>query len=113
MPVKVRVYAGLDYKSRLAVQAVREASVILATAYSVPVDVEILEFPVGDDESGALGLPEVWVGGRLMSRGEPPSISSIVDAVFGELEKGLAGAPGALPLPPLADEEGENSLLSV
>ncbi len=112
MPVKVRVYAGFDYKSRLAVDAVREAAVILAAEYAVKVDVEVLEFPFGDDESGELGLPEVWVGDRLVARGEPPSIAAIVDAAFKELERGLAGSVG-IPLPPLANEEGENGLLSV
>lgn len=109
--MKIRVYAGFDYKSRLAVNAVREAAVILAAEYAVKVDVEILEFPFGDGESGELGLPEVWVGDRIIARGEAPSIAAIVDAAFNGLEKDFSET--GLQLPPLANKEGEESLLSV
>ena len=111
MPVRITVYAGFDSASRMAVRVVREASVILAVEYSLPVEVEVVELPFTDEDAVAAGLPEVWVNGRMVSSGSVPSMSSIIDEAFRSIQESL-GVPGGLGFP-LAYEEGEKGLLGV
>ncbi len=111
MPVKITVYAGFDSLSRMAVRVAREASLILAAEYSLPVEVEVVELPFTDEDASAAGLPEVWVDGKLVSRGSIPSLTDIVDEAFKSIQESL-GVPGSLGFP-LAYEEGEKGLLGV
>lgn len=67
----------------------------MASAYGISVDVDVLELPVGETDSEAESLPVVYVGDKLLARGEVPAISKLVEGVFEVLEE-------SLPLPKLS-----------
>lgn len=109
MPVEIIVYAGFDWRSRLAVEAARQASLVLVSTYGIEAPVDVVELPYGDLDAGEAGLPEVRVEGKIVARGRVPHIDEILDAAFEVLEERFPGAWKAL----LWDEEGEKGLLGV
>jgi hypothetical protein len=108
------VHGGFDWASSVTIRKVKEAVVILASKYSIDISFDQVIIPIGEDEAGQLGLPEVVVvyngRRRTVSQGRVPGTDEIVDAVFELMEEEL----GPL-LPPLrlGDEKAEEGLLSV
>lgn len=99
--LKITVYAGFDWRSRLAVKVAREAAVHISRTYAIPVEVEVLELPVGDMDDDA-EVPVVIVGGREVSKGEVPSLVDIVDEAFKGIEEELGPLGIPVPVPGLA-----------
>ncbi|MCE4604557.1 MAG: arsenic metallochaperone ArsD family protein [Aeropyrum sp.] len=99
---EITVYAGIDWRGRLAAAVAREAASILAREYSVSVDVDILEIPVDGVEAERRGLPLVIVDGVVIAEGRVPSIEEIVDEVFKSIE--LASSIGPAGFPVFEDE---------
>ena len=85
--VKITVYAGFDWRSRLAVRVAREAGLYISRTYGIPIEVEVIELPLGDLDASSEGVPVVIVGGHEVSAGDVPSIVDIVDTIFNSLEE--------------------------
>jgi len=96
----ITVYTSVDWKSRLAEKAAREAARILGVEYGITVDVIVVEVPVDSGEAEELGLPTVIVGSRVLSQGQIPFISDLVDAVFDEIGEKVGVTGVGLPLFP-------------
>ncbi|MEB3773808.1 MAG: hypothetical protein GSR86_02625 [Desulfurococcales archaeon] len=96
--LKITVYAGYDWRSRLAVRVVREAGVYIAGTYGIPVDVEVVEVPVGDVDAESSGVPTVILEGRRVSSGSVPSLVDIVDEAFRLIEEEVAPPGSATPI---------------
>jgi len=98
MPVTIKVYASLDPEGRLAQRVAKDAVLALASSYGIDVGLEVMEVPVGGDEARSHGLPRVTVErgdlAVVVSEGMPPSLSSLVDAVFRVIESGVPLAYG-------------------
>ncbi len=110
MTLKIRVYAGFDWRSRSAVKIVKEASLILATHYGIHVSVDVIELPYNDLEASSAGLPQVVVEGKTLTRGKIPHLDEILDKCFDILEERFE-SPWYLV--PLGDKKREESLLRV
>ena len=91
---RIVVYASLDYEGRMAIRVAKDAAVILAREYGVPVDVEIVEVPASGEEARAHGLPIVYIDGRRISEGVVPAISDLVDEVFKSISEGVESLYG-------------------
>ena len=98
--VTITVYSGVDWKSRMAEKAAREAARLLGAEYGIEVDVVVLEVPVDSEGAEEMGLPTVFVGSRLLSQGAIPFISDLVDAVFEEIKEEIGVEIVGLPLFP-------------
>ncbi len=99
--VEVTVYRGLGVEGLLAERVVKHAAFILASSYSLPVDIVVIEIPADSVEARERGLPTVIVGGRVVVEGRVPGVSEVVDAVFeviGEKYETLLSLNG-FPLP--------------
>ncbi len=98
MPVTIRVHASLDAEGRITQRVVKDAALALASGYGIEVSVEVLEVPVAGEEAREHGLPRVIVEAEgaslVVSEGHPPSMSSVVDAVFGVIESSVPLAYG-------------------
>jgi hypothetical protein len=110
MTIKIRVYAGFDWRSRAAVKVVKEASLILTSHYGIHVLLDVIELPYNDLEAFSAGLPQVLVENKTIVRGRIPHIDEILDACFDVLEERFE-RPWYLV--PLGNEEREKSFLSV
>ena len=99
--LRITVYAGFDWRSRLTVKVVREAAVHISRTYAIPVEVEVLELPVGDMDDDA-EVPVVLVGGREVSRGDVPSMVDIVDEAFKGIAEELGPLGLSIPVPGVA-----------
>ena len=91
---RIVVYASLDYEGRMAVRVAKDAAVILAREYGVPVDVEIVEVPVSGEEARSHGLPTVYVNSRKITEGVVPALSDLVDEVFKSISEGVESLYG-------------------
>ena len=80
--VVITVYSGVDYESRAAERACREAQSILVREYGLPVEVINVPVPVPSEDAPSHGVPLVLVDGRPIAKGRAPLISDIVEAVF-------------------------------
>ncbi len=87
--LEVKAYIGMDYISRLTERVLREFQLYVAEVYGMKVNVDIVELPVVSDESEGV-IPLVIVEGRIVSSGEPPSLSELVDEIFKSIEMKLA-----------------------
>ncbi len=100
--LKITVYAGFDWRSRLAVRVAREAAMHIARTYGIPVEVEVLELPVGDIDADEEGVPVVIVGGREVSAGGVPSLVDIVDEAFRIIADEVSAVGLPVPVPGVA-----------
>ncbi len=80
--VVITVYSGVDYESRAAERACREAQSILAREYGLPVEVISVPVPVPSEDAPSHGVPLVLVDGKPVAKGKAPLISDVVEAVF-------------------------------
>ncbi|MEB3780444.1 MAG: hypothetical protein GSR85_09510 [Desulfurococcales archaeon] len=87
--LKISIYAGFDWRSRLSAKVAREAAIIIAKTYGIPVEVEVIDVPVGDIDAEEHGIPLVLVNERQVSSGSIPSIVSLIDSAFEEIEREL------------------------
>jgi len=85
--ITITVYAGLDEASRLAEKIVKEVQVFLAKEYGIPVEIAVIEVPVPGDEAAEAGLPTVLVEDKVVSSGEAPLATDVVDAVFDKIRE--------------------------
>jgi len=85
--VPITVYSSVDWRSRLAEKAAKEAARILGVEYGIEVDVVIVEVPVDSSEAVEIGLPTVIVGSRVLAQGQIPFVSDLIDAVFEEIRE--------------------------
>ncbi|MEN2999651.1 MAG: hypothetical protein ABDH61_03665 [Acidilobaceae archaeon] len=78
--MKLTAYLGSDWRSRLAERVLKDLSVYLVSNYGIGVELDLIELPIGDlDEEE---LPIIILEGETVSRGEVPSMSSLVELVF-------------------------------
>jgi hypothetical protein len=110
MTLRIRVYAGFDWRSKSATKIVKEASLILASHYGIHVNVDVIELPYNDLEASSAGLPQVVIEGRTVVRGRIPHIDEVIDACFDVLEERFE-KPWYLV--PLGHKEREKGLLGV
>ncbi len=103
--IYVTAYVGLDHLSRITERVVREVQVFLAAEYGIPVEVNIVEVPLSGEEAWDSGVPAVLVEDKVVSSGDAPLVSDIVDAVFDKIreEHGILGA--GLPIIPGLEAE--------
>ncbi len=94
--VKICAYLGVDWKSRLTLRVLRDLQFYMAHYYGLKVIVDTIEVPVGDSDNIEL-IPLVIIDGDVVSRGEVPSMSTLVDIIFDKLslkiEKTILGFP--------------------
>jgi len=82
--MKVKAYLGIDSMSRLTERVLREFQAYMANVYGVKVDIDVVELPLGEGEDSE--IPLVMVDGRVVSSGEPPSLSRLVEEFFNTIE---------------------------
>ena len=87
--LKISIYAGFDWRSRLSTKVAKEAAIIITRTYGIPVEIDIVEVPVGDMDAEENGIPLVFVNGRQVSSGGVPSIVGLIDSAFEEIEREL------------------------
>ncbi len=90
--VTITVYLGFDWESRIAWRVVKDVQVLLVREYGIPVELDIVEVPVGDvDEERQ--VPTIIVDGKPISSGKVPSMSALIEAVFDAIaeEVGVKG----------------------
>ncbi|MCS7106926.1 MAG: hypothetical protein NZ902_02345 [Acidilobaceae archaeon] len=82
--MKLTAYVGSDWRSRLAERVLKDLAVYLASNYGIGVELELIELPIGDlDEEE---LPIIILEGETVSRGEVPSMSSLMELIFEKIE---------------------------
>lgn len=77
-------------KSEITRRVLKDFQILMASTYGLPLEVDIVELPVGETDSEARELPIVYIEGRLVARGDIPSLADLVEAVFKLLEDTLA-----------------------
>ncbi|MCE4610456.1 MAG: hypothetical protein F7B17_00605 [Desulfurococcales archaeon] len=101
--IEITVYRGVDVDGIIAERVARMASLVVATAYGIPVDVNVVEIPADSVESREKGLPVVIVNGEVVSEGRVPAVSDLVDAIFHVIGS-RAGVPMAYGFPLVSEE---------
>ncbi|MDM7275968.1 MAG: hypothetical protein P3X22_007660 [Thermoprotei archaeon] len=95
--LEVKVYLGIDWKSRLAQEILSEVERILASNYGFNVEINVMELPLGDTDPEAENMPIIVVNNRTVVRGRIPSAQELLDALFealsSEVGETLLGFP--------------------
>ena len=86
--LKVKAYVGVDHAGTLTKRVLREFQLYVAEVYGIKVDVDVIELPLVEEEGEGV-IPLVIVNDRIVSKGEPPSLSRLLDEVFQSIEMGL------------------------
>ncbi|MCX8195739.1 MAG: hypothetical protein N3F67_01445 [Acidilobaceae archaeon] len=81
--MKLVAYLGVDWRSRLTERVLKDLSVYLASHYGLGMELDFVELPLGDMDEEE--LPLVILEGEVISKGEVPSMSYLVEAVFERL----------------------------
>ncbi len=95
--MEVKVYLGIDWKSRLTREVLSEVERILASSYGFNVEADVMELPLGDTDPEAEDMPVIVVNGRTIVKGRTPSAQELLDALFealsSEVGETLLGFP--------------------
>jgi hypothetical protein len=86
--LKIKAYVGVDHAGTLTKRVLREFQLYVAEVYGIKVDVDVIELPLVEEEGEGV-IPLVIVNDRIVSKGEPPSLSRLVDEVFQSIEMEL------------------------
>ncbi len=101
--IEITVYKGVDSEGVIAERVAKMASLVVATAYGIPVEVNVVEIPADSVECREKGLPVVIVNGEVVSEGKVPAVSDLVDAIF-RIIGSRSGVPTAYGFPLVSEE---------